>query len=116
MTESKPSVKLTRREPTAAACDAGVDKISYNTRAEISNLGQSIDVEIDDEAPGECWQVMHDAAPSEPTEALRQHLRTVRAVLNGDASLNDLGGSYDAFVATPEGRALLQEGDDGSVS
>lgn len=56
------------REPTEAMCDAGVDRIDANTRCDVSNSWLSVDVEIDDEAPQECWQAMIDAARNEEQE------------------------------------------------
>ena len=105
MTENKPSAKLTRREPTDPMEDA-IEEAFDRIR------GWEYEAQVLGTAP---WRAGFDASPNEATEALRQHLHTVRAVLNGNALLNDLGGSYDAFVATPEGRALMGE-DDGDVS
>jgi hypothetical protein len=81
-------------------------------------LGRTVDVPV---GPKDDWggQLMRTdwQASEEATRALARHLHTVRRVLNGEASLNDLGGSYDALVATPEGAALLEqaEADDGDV-
>lgn len=62
------------------------------------------------------WEAAHDAAPDDATRALEQHLRTVRMVVNGEASLNDLGGSYDGLQATPETAALIRQAEERSGS
>jgi len=53
-----------------------------------------------------------EIAPDDATRALEQHLRTVRMVVNGEASLNDLGGSYDELQATPETAALIRQAEE----
>jgi hypothetical protein len=65
-----------------------------------------------DEFGGQVVRTDWVAGSENATKALEQHLRTVRNVLNGEASLNDLGGSYDALQAEPETAALIRQAED----
>lgn len=109
-------VKLTRRStyPTDPVCDAMQEV--HLTDWSVDPNDHSRPKHVRECSASDLWAAGHDAAPEKATRALAQHLHTVRKVLNGKASLNDLGGSYDALQAAPETAALIRQAEERSGS